>query len=170
MIQALEDHNKANLEQPLQMRIGINAGPVVAGVVGTKRFLYDVWGDAVNVASRMESTGEPGRVQVTQAVIDAVAEVAANDFLFEKRGFVDVKGIGEMETFFITEGDKNQSTRYWKTLTASIGSDDMRKSSETLELLQNVRQLEIYGEERSPRLKTEQSCALSTLEESIDGE
>ena len=52
----------------VQFRIGMHTGPVVAGVIGTKKFIYDVWGDSVNVASRMESTGEPGRIHVTGAV------------------------------------------------------------------------------------------------------
>jgi len=81
-------------------RVGINTGPVVAGVVGTKRFLYDIWGDAVNLASRMESTGVPGRIQVTKSVIEGVPEGA---FKFEARGEVEVKGKGRMETFFLTE-------------------------------------------------------------------
>lgn len=81
-------------------RVGINTGPVVAGVVGTKRFLYDIWGDAVNLASRMESTGVPGRIQVTKDVVEGVPEGV---FQFEARGEVEVKGKGRMETFFLTE-------------------------------------------------------------------
>ena len=57
----------------LELRIGINSGPVVAGVIGRKRFLYDLWGDAVNMASRMESQGTPGRIQITQATHDLIA-------------------------------------------------------------------------------------------------
>ena len=76
----------------MRFRIGIHTGPVVAGVIGTKKFIYDVWGDTVNVASRMESTGEPGRIQVTAAV-----ETRLRDrFELEPRGVFDVKGIGPM--------------------------------------------------------------------------
>ncbi|KAL7572020.1 hypothetical protein ACA910_001675 [Epithemia clementina (nom. ined.)] len=141
MIHVLDEYNKKHPERPLNMRIGINIGPVVAGVVGTKRFLYDIWGDAVNLASRMESTGQPGRVQVTQAVVDVVS-AANDDFTFEKRGVVHVKGIGDMETYFIEERDKNRSWSYWKTLRSSIAADDSRESQDIIELLQNVKQLE----------------------------
>ena len=81
----------------VQFRIGIHTGPVVAGVIGTKKFIYDVWGDTVNVASRMESTGEPGRIQVTAAV-----EARLRDrFQLEPRGVVEIKGKGPMPTFFL---------------------------------------------------------------------
>jgi adenylate cyclase len=79
------------------VRIGIASGPVVAGVVGTRKFFYDVWGDAVNVASRMESTGIPGQIQVS----DEAYERMKNDFNFERRGLVDIKGKGEMQTWFL---------------------------------------------------------------------
>ena len=76
----------------------MNCGPVVAGVIGTKKFIYDVWGDTVNVASRMESLGVPGRVQVTPAVVERLA----GRFEFESRGLIDVKGKGPMPTSFLT--------------------------------------------------------------------
>jgi adenylate cyclase len=81
----------------LELRIGINSGPVVAGVIGRKRFLYDMWGDAVNIASRMESHGTPGHIQVTVAT----HELLENDFEFEHRGPVEVKGKGEMDTWYL---------------------------------------------------------------------
>jgi adenylate cyclase len=79
------------------LRIGIAAGPVVAGVVGSRKFFYDVWGDAVNVASRMESTDVEGRIQVPQDVYDRIN----TSYLFEERGEVDVKGKGLMHTWYL---------------------------------------------------------------------
>jgi adenylate cyclase len=80
------------------MRIGIASGPVVAGVIGTRKFFYDVWGDAVNMASRMESTGAPGKIQVAEETYGLLS----NDFVFEERGVVDVRGKGPTRAWFLT--------------------------------------------------------------------
>jgi adenylate cyclase len=82
---------------PLPLRIGLARGPVVAGVVGSRRFFYDVWGDAVNVASRMESTDSIGRIQVPEDVYQRLR----TDFVFQERGAVDVKGKGLMRTWYL---------------------------------------------------------------------
>jgi class 3 adenylate cyclase len=81
----------------VQLRVGINSGPVVAGVIGRRKFLYDLWGDSVNTASRMESGGTPGRIQVTHATY----ELLRDDFELEPRGTIDVKGKGPMQTWYL---------------------------------------------------------------------
>lgn len=83
--------------RPLSLRIGIHTGPVVAGVIGIRRFTYDLWGDTVNVASRMESQGEPERIQVTEAVYKRLK----NGYDFERRGAIAVKGKGDMITYWL---------------------------------------------------------------------
>ncbi|MBD2258410.1 adenylate/guanylate cyclase domain-containing protein [Pseudanabaena sp. FACHB-2040] len=83
--------------KPFQLRIGINTGPVVAGVIGRRKFAYDLWGDTVNIASRMEATGEPQRIQVTPGLYECLKD----EFLLEKRGFVAVKGRGQMTTYWL---------------------------------------------------------------------
>jgi PAS domain S-box-containing protein len=86
------------VNEAIEIRIGINTGSVVAGTIGIKKFIYDLWGDAVNVASRMESQGQPGKIQVTQDTYERLRD----RFEFEQRGAIAVKGKGEMITYWLT--------------------------------------------------------------------
>jgi len=81
----------------IQLRIGINSGPVVAGVIGKRKFSYDLWGDSVNIAARMESHGEPGKIQVTSHTFLKLKD----KFIFEHRGEVEIKGKGRMQTYYL---------------------------------------------------------------------
>jgi adenylate cyclase len=86
------------LQEDMAVRIGIHTGPAVAGVIGTRKLFYDVWGDTVNTASRMESHGSAGKIQVTEDTKRALGE----GFQFERRGTVEVRGKGEMELYYLT--------------------------------------------------------------------
>jgi adenylate cyclase len=97
MMDALEQFNKRH-HYRLQLRIGIHSGAVVAGVIGKRKFIYDLWGEAVNTASRMESHGMAGKIQVTDATRNRLAE----GFLLQERGKIDVKGMGQLHTWFLT--------------------------------------------------------------------
>jgi class 3 adenylate cyclase len=85
------------MDSNLQLRIGLNTGPVVAGVIGETKFIYDLWGDTVNLASRMESTGVPGAIQVTRSVYERLKD----NYDLESRGLVAVKGKGQIETWLL---------------------------------------------------------------------
>lgn len=88
--------------QLFQLRVGIHTGPVVAGVIGRRKFAYDLWGDTVNIASRMEATGEPQRIQVTPELYEKLKD----KFEFEHRGYIDVKGRGQIDTYWLV-GNKS---------------------------------------------------------------
>jgi len=81
----------------IELRIGINSGPVVAGVIGRRKFIYDLWGDAVNTASRMESHGTAGQVQIAEGAY----ELLKDDFVCQPRGLVEVKGKGAIRTWYL---------------------------------------------------------------------
>jgi adenylate cyclase len=91
---------------PLSFRVGINSGPAVAGVIGTRKFQYDVWGDTVNTASRMESHGEPGRIQISDTTNDLIKA----EFATSLRGRIEVKGKGTLTTWWLV-GARDPATR-----------------------------------------------------------
>ena len=97
MLDEVAEIASRTVDGPLSLRIGIDTGPAVAGVIGRSKFIYDLWGDTVNTASRMESHGVPGRVQVTART----ASRLESSFVLDPRGSIDVKGKGPMETFLL---------------------------------------------------------------------
>jgi guanylate cyclase len=96
MMSHVDRHRPAHAVR-LRFRLGMNSGAAVAGVIGRRKFHYDLWGDAVNTASRMESHGVPGKIQIARPTYDLIND----DFVCVPRGSIEVKGKGQMETWFL---------------------------------------------------------------------
>jgi guanylate cyclase len=101
MLDAVDDAGRRR-DAPLQLRIGLASGPVVGGVIGHQRILFDLWGDTVNTASRMQSSGIAGRIQVAQSTRDLLRD----GYAFEERELVEVKGLGSMTTYLLVESGR----------------------------------------------------------------
>ncbi|MEM7070098.1 MAG: adenylate/guanylate cyclase domain-containing protein, partial [Pseudomonadota bacterium] len=86
-------------DSKLGLRIGLHCGPLVAGVIGERKFMYDLWGETVNIASRMESQGVEGQIQVTERVREALAD----QFNFNHRGPIEVRGVGTLDVWFLDD-------------------------------------------------------------------
>ena len=100
------DRLNRTLAHTMQVRIGLHAGSVVAGIIGERKFAYDLWGDTVNTASRLESHGEAGRIHCSQVLYESVK----NDFDFEERGTIEIRGKGSMQTYFLI-GTRHEKSR-----------------------------------------------------------
>jgi class 3 adenylate cyclase len=100
IVSFMESHKnqrKKEGKEIFEIRIGIHTGPVVAGIVGVKKFAYDIWGDTVNLASRMESSGEPGKINISGSTY----ELVKNDFTCTYRGKIQAKNKGEVDMYFV---------------------------------------------------------------------
>ena len=96
-IRKYSDQRIRNGKDPFEIRIGIHSGPVVAGIVGLKKFAYDIWGDTVNIASRMESTGEAGKINIS----GRTHELVRDKFIFTYREKIQAKNKGEIDMYFV---------------------------------------------------------------------
>ncbi|MBT6438696.1 MAG: adenylate/guanylate cyclase domain-containing protein, partial [Flavobacteriales bacterium] len=98
-----KSENEAKNKPAFEMRVGIHTGSVVAGIVGVKKFQYDIWGDSVNTASRMETNGEVGKVNISQSTYEIIKNEP--DLVCVSRGKIEAKGKGEIDMYFVEKRD-----------------------------------------------------------------
>ena len=140
------------LDSNLSIRIGLNSGPVTAGIIGTHKFAYDIWGASVNIASRMESSGIPGRIQVSSATYSRVSD----HYLFEDRGEIEIKGKGKMNTYLYTERIEVESTEGDATTTPEpieqeTSWGNLLRADVSLGSIRSLLTKELFSKETSPQ-------------------
>lgn len=116
MLQVVKQFDR-KFQHGLDMRIGMHCGPVVAGVIGKQKFTYDMWGDTVNVAARMESHGLPGEIHISEAL----ADILKDKYLLTQRGWVEVKGKGLMQTFWVKNKEPHPEFATQETVDMTVG-------------------------------------------------
>jgi len=106
VMNSINNDRKAKGQHPWELRVGIHTGPVVAGVVGRKKYAYDIWGSTVNIASRMESNGAPGKVNISAATYGLIKDL----YECHHRGKIEAKNVGEIDMYFIEKEIIPQTT------------------------------------------------------------
>ncbi len=146
IIKERQAERKAQGKTAFEMRVGIHTGPVVAGIVGRRKFQYDIWGDTVNTASRLETAGETGEVNISSATYALVKD--APELQFSARGQVSAKGKGELEMYYVRA----------RSIQAIVDAEPVKREPETA-----MTPAELIAEDAAPAEETDASPALSHL-------
>ncbi|EFC49186.1 predicted protein [Naegleria gruberi] len=160
------EHRKGRVNEQINIRIGINTGPVVAGVIGRKKFAYDLWGDSINTASRMESNSKPGRIQISRSTYERVHDLG---FTFEERK-IEVKGKGLTQTYLLDAKHHQSAVLTEEELTVTITTNQDHYQDADIELEENEEsylELEKTHLEK-PSLPVGQSMTFGSVSEMSD--